>query len=74
MSAPVSWLSQGERDLPPGDDWLAKSERERASTLRFTKRRDDYLLARFTAKQAIARVLGLPLDPGSLRRIEVRSR
>ena len=41
--------------------------------MRFTKRRDEWLLARWTAKQALAGRLGLPDDPVSLGRIEIRT-
>ena len=56
----ICWLSQSEADLPATPVWLAPRERERASEMRFAKRRNDYLLGRWTAKHAIARVLGRP--------------
>jgi 4'-phosphopantetheinyl transferase len=69
----LSWHSLGERSRPGTDDWLTSGERERAATMRFTKRRDEWLLARWTAKQALAGHLGLALDPVSLARIEIRT-
>jgi len=39
--------------------------------MRFAKRRNDYLLGRFTAKRAVASRLGLGEDAASLARIEV---
>lgn len=72
-TAPL-WHSVGEHEIPADPTWLAAAERERAESLRFTKRRNDYLLGRFTSKSALARTLGLPIEPASLRRIEVRNR
>lgn len=69
----VCWLSQCEADLPASPVWLAPRERERANALRFTKRRNDYLLGRWTAKQAIARALELPADPAAMAGIEIRN-
>lgn len=75
MSAgPPIFHSAGEHELPGDSGWLSRAEQERAATLRFAKRRNDYLLGRFTTKSAVAGVLGLPLDGCSLGRIEVRNR
>jgi 4'-phosphopantetheinyl transferase len=67
------WHSLGERSLPEARDWLAAGEIERAAAMRFTKRRGEWLLARWTAKQALAAELGLADDPASLARIEIRT-
>lgn len=72
MSA--TWLSQGEADLPAHTRWLGPREVERLGGMRFTKRRNDFLLGRWTAKRAIARCLGLELAPEALAQVEVRSR
>jgi 4'-phosphopantetheinyl transferase len=69
--APVRWLSQGEPHLPDGLGWLSARETERVERMAFTKRRVEFLLGRWTAKQAIARTHGLPSDQASLARIEV---
>ena len=69
----LSWHSLGESSRPGADDWLTRGERERAATMRFRKRRDEWLLARWTGKQALAGHLGLPRDPASLARIEIRT-
>ena len=69
----LSWHSLGERSLPEAGDWLAAGEAERAAAMRFTKRRGEWLLARWTAKQALAAELGLADDPRSLARIEIRT-
>jgi 4'-phosphopantetheinyl transferase len=67
------WLARGEDQLPAAADWLSDAERDRAGALRYTKRRTDFLIARWTLKLAVARVLGWPDDPGMLARIETRS-
>ena len=41
----LSWHSLGERSRPDTDDWLTAGEAERAAAMRFTKRRDEWLLA-----------------------------
>ena len=69
----VSWLSQGEADLPQVDDWLTARERERAAAMRYAKRRNDFLLARWTAKVAVARWIRLASDVSSLAQVEIRN-
>ena len=59
--------------MPAAADWLSPAERGRASALRYTKRRTDFLLGRWTLKVAVAMVLGLPADPAVLARIEGRT-
>jgi 4'-phosphopantetheinyl transferase len=66
----MRWLARGENDLPADPDWLTAGEAARAARLRYSKRRTEYLLRRFTAKHAVAAVLGLPADPPGLARIE----
>ena len=56
--------------VPPSQQWLAPAEVARLTTLRFAKRRTELRLGRWTAKLAIAAVLGL--DHELLARIEVR--
>jgi 4'-phosphopantetheinyl transferase len=60
------------RDVPESADWLSPAESARLSGLRFAKRRSEMRLARWTAKQAIARALDLDADAGTLARIEIR--
>jgi len=55
----VYFLSQTLSHLPADDRWLAAAERDRASGFRFPKRRDDWLLGRWTAKQAVRFYLSL---------------
>ncbi|TMS00286.1 4'-phosphopantetheinyl transferase family protein [Nonomuraea basaltis] len=49
----MRWLARGEEHLPIGNGWLAPREAERAAGLRFTKRRTEFLVARWTAKEAM---------------------
>jgi 4'-phosphopantetheinyl transferase len=68
------WMSRGEEHLPSDLTWLSERETAYVDSKQFTKRREEYLYARWTAKQALRTVLDLPATPGSLRRIEVRHR
>lgn len=45
-------------DVPAGDDWLSPAERETLAGLRFPGRRRDWRLGRWTARRALAGVLG----------------
>jgi 4'-phosphopantetheinyl transferase len=53
MNEILYWLSQNMADMPDGDDWLSDCERETLAGKRFAKRRNDWKLGRWTAKQAI---------------------
>jgi 4'-phosphopantetheinyl transferase len=72
-SAAVRWLARGVHDVPRSGDWLSPAEAARLAALRFPKRRNEVRLARWTAKQAVARVLDLGDDARSLARVEIRS-
>src|SRR5512139_845898 len=69
----MHWLVRGEAELPADGNWLARSELDRVASLRFTKRRTEFLLRRLAAKHTVAAVTGLPADPAGLRRIDVRN-
>lgn len=69
----VYWYEQTSRELPAELDWLSRPEQERASQLRFPKRRDDWLLGRWTAKHAVAAFLALCGTSRTLRRVEIRA-
>jgi 4'-phosphopantetheinyl transferase len=66
------WLAHGEHEVPSSTDWLTAHEREHLDSIRFTKRRTEYLTRRWTTKQAVAAVLDLDRSFGSVARIEVR--
>jgi len=68
----VRWLQQTELDVPQDDSWLSAAEADQAAKFRFPKRRSDWRLGRWTAKQAVAMYLGLPTDTASLARVEIR--
>ena len=53
MVAPPYWQIQDRVDLPAGLDWLGPGEREHLDALKVQKRRQDWLLGRWTAKQAL---------------------
>jgi 4'-phosphopantetheinyl transferase len=69
----IYWLEQTELDVPPANDWLSAHERSCLATLRFLKRRSDWRLGRWTAKQALAAYLNLPTDLLFLPNLEVRA-
>ena len=66
------WLEQRVNDVPFGDEWLSAYEQSRLAALRFSKRRSDWRLGRWTAKSAVAAYLGLPRQADALAQIEVR--
>jgi 4'-phosphopantetheinyl transferase len=68
----ASWLARGEPSLPGEDTWLSDLERARAESMEYPKRRNEYLVARWTLKHAVARTLGLPLRDSVLATIEAR--
>ncbi len=66
MATSVYWLSRTAADVPPDDAWLAAGEAAYLGRLRVPKRRQDWRLGRWTAKQAVAgwrRLLSSPPDP-----------
>ena len=72
----VYWLEQTEAHLPTVDDWLSPKEQALLTAMRFAKRRSDWRLGRWTAKNALALYflyLKLPADPQVLASIEIRS-
>jgi 4'-phosphopantetheinyl transferase len=72
----VYWLEQTEADLPTADDWLSPNEQSLLNAMHFAKRRGDWRLGRWTAKNALARYflyLKLPADSPVLASIEIRS-
>lgn len=70
---PLSWLGCSRADPLADRSWLAPRERLLAASLRFPKRREEFLLRRWTAKQALAASLGLAPDAATLARLEARS-
>ncbi|HSW40690.1 MAG TPA: 4'-phosphopantetheinyl transferase superfamily protein [Acidobacteriota bacterium] len=58
MNTILYWLTQNLSDVPEDSEWLAEAERAVEAGLRFAKRRDDWRLGRWTAKQAVCAYLG----------------
>ncbi len=52
-------LTQTIADLPADESWLSSGERIHVASLRFPKRRKDWVLGRWTAKRAIRSFLAL---------------
>lgn len=67
MTQQPYYAIQDRQQLPADLDWLSDAERARLDTFRFDKRRHDWLLGRWTAKQALMTVAALS-DSG---RIEI---
>ena len=53
MNGP-GWLTRWHADVPMGEAWLGPRERQVVAGLTVPKRRDDWLLGRWTAKVAVA--------------------
>jgi 4'-phosphopantetheinyl transferase len=70
MSTSLYWLTQTAVDVPDGDDWLSVGERDTLKSMRFPKRRGDWRLGRWTAKQAICSYLK---EGQALSSLEIRA-
>ena len=55
----IRWMLLRASALPEGDDWLGANERKVLPGLKFPKRRSDWRLGRFVAKQALASFTGI---------------
>jgi len=71
----VYWLEQTEPQVPAGNDWLSPVERALLDSMPFPKRRNDWRLGRWTAKQAVTACLNLTMTGGAppLPEIEILS-
>jgi 4'-phosphopantetheinyl transferase len=72
-SQKIFYLIQTTEDIPLSGEWLSEAERTRSEALRFPKRRKDWILGRWTAKNAVREFLSLrgPSVP-DLPEIEIR--
>lgn len=70
----MRWLARGEPHLPSSEAWLTEYETRRAASMRYTKRRTEYLVRRLTAKHAVLATLGWPADVDTLARVAVPNR
>ena len=69
----VYWFEQTTANVPRGEAWLSASEANHLCTIRFPKRRADWLLGRWTAKNAVALFLDIPAEPQALTDIEIHA-
>ncbi len=67
----VYWLERAASDVPSDNNWLSPAELARLDGMHFPKRRADWRLGRWTAKNAVAAYLGLPCDPVALSGVEI---
>jgi 4'-phosphopantetheinyl transferase len=66
------WLAHGEHEVDAGSQWLTPRELSVLEGLRYTKRRIEFMTRRWTAKRAVATVLGRGLAPAALAAVEIR--
>lgn len=67
----IYWLEQNQQDVPSTNDWLSPNEFLCLATLTVPKRRNEWRLGRWTAKQAVAAHCQLPTDAPALAMIEI---
>ncbi len=67
----LHWLLQESFEVDPSLAWLTPLERHTLAGLRFSKRREDWQVGRWTSKCAVAAVLGQPPGPAVLAGIEI---
>jgi 4'-phosphopantetheinyl transferase len=68
-----SWLLLRSDDVPAELDWLGPWERGHLATLHRTKRRNDWLLGRWTAKQTVLGAAEFARDIPDLASMEIRA-
>jgi 4'-phosphopantetheinyl transferase len=68
----VYWLECSRSDLPADNAWLGDEESCVFQSLHVPKRRDDWRLGRWTAKQAVAAYLELDSDLASRAALQIR--
>jgi len=66
------WFEQSLANVPQGETWLSAREADHLRNLRFPKRRADWLLGRWTAKNAVAAFLDISAESPALSDIEIR--
>jgi len=69
----IFWFEQTAADLPEDTGWLSTDEAVRANGMRFAKRRNDWLLGRWTAKRAVTRYWDLAASQQTLASVEIRA-
>jgi 4'-phosphopantetheinyl transferase len=69
----ISWLSQSKEDIPSSLDWLHPSENKIQSGFKFPKKRNDWLLGRWTAKNIILQSQKWNESDLDFNQLEIRS-
>ena len=69
----VRYHASAQTGVPDHDDWLTGPEADRLNSMRYTKRRDESRLGRWTAKHAVARALDLPRSSAHLCDVVIRN-
>jgi 4'-phosphopantetheinyl transferase len=67
----VYWLERTGSDVPALDEWLSEKELDFLRRMKFPKRKSDWRLGRWTAKQATAAYLKLHSHAQALKGIEI---
>jgi len=65
-------MEQTSANVPRGSAWFSANEANHLHEMHFPKRRADWLLGRWTAKNAVALFLDIPAEPQALSEIEIR--
>ena len=73
MPLDLSYLSLTLDDVPEADDFLTAGERAQLARFRFAKRRDEWRLGRWTAKQAVSLHLRHSRDFAGFSQLEIRA-
>ncbi len=67
----IEYVVREWSDVPADNDWLTRNEKTRLNQFRFEKRRRDWLLGRWTAKNALLHIEGIPAE--EIGRLEIAS-
>jgi 4'-phosphopantetheinyl transferase len=73
MNPTLHCLSLRLADVPLTGSWLSAQEQAQLARFRVAKRRDDWRLGRWTAKQAVSLYLGRERDFVALSQLEIRA-
>jgi 4'-phosphopantetheinyl transferase len=69
----LHYISLTLEDVPASVDWLSDAERSRLAAFRIAKRREEWLLGRWTAKQAVSLYLETDRELPALANLEIRA-
>jgi 4'-phosphopantetheinyl transferase len=67
----MRWLAHGEHEIPSGAAWLSPREQAVLGGIRYTKRHVEFLTRRYTAKRALATMLGREATAAALAALEI---